>query len=170
MARLGLLAASLFLATGCGGVPRPGNGQQACAPVGSIRRCPEGFECQVDSRCWQSGTGPGMGGSGRREGDATGGSRGDDRGAGTGMGGSTAVNGGIDNAPPYDAALPADAPPFEAAPSRPLPPSFRQVPAGQTGQSENYRVLWMSPPPPGMSSRQSETVRYVGGLVGATQR
>jgi hypothetical protein len=169
MNKLSFLLASMLLTVSCGSSP-PANGKQACAPAGVARRCPDGLVCQSDDHCWLPGTGPNGG---------TGGVIGDDGGPGTGGGGgggggtgglfdAAAGTGGSGST--YDAALPRDAPPFEATPSRPLPSGYRQVPGGRTAESETYRVVKTAPPPPGSSHMQSERYRLVGGLVGATQR
>jgi hypothetical protein len=155
--RVALVVVAALTAVACGGSAVPVNGRQACAPVGSSRRCPDGFACSaVDNHCWRVGTGPAP--------------LGDDGAAGTG--------GSLDGALPTDAGqtdsstvvLPRDAAPFEVTPTRPQPSGNRQVVGGQTSASENYRAVRSAPPPPGSRAMQSERYRMVGGLVGGTQR
>jgi hypothetical protein len=145
MRRISLVALlALGWAAGCGGTALPVNGQQACAPAGASRRCPEGFMCSpVDNRCWRNGTGPGDGGG---------------------------ADGGADGAVPDGGGALRDAAPFEATPSRPLPSGYRMVPGGQTSASETYRAVRSLPPPPGSKVMQSDRYRMVGGLLGATQK
>jgi hypothetical protein len=134
-----------LLGPACGSTA-PSNGKLACAPVGAARRCPEGFECRADDRCWQPGTGPGV--------------------VSTPDGGRADTGSTIG----YDAALPQDAPVFVPMPSRPNPSGFRQVPGGQVSSSPTYRIVGTAPPPPGVRFMESKSYRLVGGIVGATQK
>jgi hypothetical protein len=130
------LACALVLLAGGGcGIPVPANGVQACAPPPATRRCPEGYACQADNRCWKRGTGPTDGDGGRPE------------------------------------VVVRDGPAFEVHQFTTTPSNRAVVPGGSTASSTRYRVIKTSGRSPGASGvMESPRYRYVGGLVGATQR
>jgi hypothetical protein len=53
-----LVPALLSTLLGCSGASGPANGVQQCAPATSSPRCPSGYSCQSDNKCWKDGTGP----------------------------------------------------------------------------------------------------------------
>jgi hypothetical protein len=57
-----LLALAVLLLAGCRYSAQPPNGIQVCGPVGG-KRCPDGFFCAQDARCWRAGSGPADGGA-----------------------------------------------------------------------------------------------------------
>jgi hypothetical protein len=169
--RLVLCLAGLLV--GCSYRPQPVSGQQGCAPAGG-KRCPDGFYCAADDRCWKNGQGPG-------------GVTGDDGGAPDGAlivvpgdGGSIAADGATTDSAladdgglaSHDLPLPVDSPPPpDLPPAVPAPSSRALAAAGTISESATYRaVRTLGQPPGGNAVRSSATYRSIGGLVGATQR
>lgn len=54
-----LALGAVVLTAGCRYAARPANGTQRCAP--GPKRCPDGYTCASDDRCWSHGTVPGGG-------------------------------------------------------------------------------------------------------------
>jgi len=162
---------AVLLVSACSYRARPVSGQQQCGPVAG-KRCPDGYHCAVDDRCWKNGEGPDGGGP-----VPEGGAPDVPPPAETEAGGSEA--GGIDMAPtvPPDATAPRDATVLRdiVEPDLPPPvpaPSSRALAAGATiSESATYRAIRiLGQAPGGNAIRSSATYRAVGGLVGATQR
>lgn len=153
---------------GCGGADGPANGVQRCAPEGSVRRCPEGYACQSDDRCWRTGTGPEVAtDASARDGAARDANTPDVRPGGQDGPGPNGTDGG--DKPDVSV---ADRPPdvFIPMASVPSPSGMKQVPGGVRAQSPSYVLVKTSGQP--SSGRVMESTRYrlVRGLVGATQR
>jgi len=153
---------------GCRYEAQPLSGKQECGPSGD-KRCPDGYACAADNRCWKNGEKPPADG-GDHSGDVAppdavipqAGSDGGDLRAGA----ADMATLPPDAASPRDARVEPDLPP-------PVPaPSSRALAAGATNsQSATYRaVRTVGQAPGGNTARTSATYRAVGGLVGATQR
>ena len=167
-----LLPALAVAVASCSYKASPANGKQQCAATGG-KRCPDGYFCAGDNKCWQNGTGPTDGGPTTsdggpdRIGDVGGTSdaatdTGSDVGGTKDLGTDTGTDAG-------NADAPSDR--FEPHDALPAPSGHAVVPGGITSSSATYRMVKTTAQSPGGNLvRQSAAYRMVGGLIGGTQK